>query len=57
MPPPAAMVNGAHEAAAIVATDRDVGSQARDTKVGYAYLVLDETNGRFGIDLAIKKRV
>jgi hypothetical protein len=29
VPPPAAMVNGAHEAAAIVATDRDVGSQAR----------------------------
>jgi len=27
--PPAAMVNGAHEAAAIVATGRDVGSQAR----------------------------
>ena len=29
VPPPAAMVNGAQEPAAIVATDRDVGSQAR----------------------------
>jgi len=29
VPPPAAMVNGAHEAAAIVAAEGDVGPQAR----------------------------